>query len=146
MIKIKISAIFLIVAMLSGCATMPSGDSDGPEMTTKASSNESGHSVGVGMEFTEWGDLAALVLPTRWKSPFATYGSLSWLNLSAWREAPQRTTKILVSEALIVGGGVAVYNNNDSGDSHHAAGPAAPSSSPPSSPTSTPTLPNPLSP
>jgi hypothetical protein len=59
-----------------------------------------GADVGVAKEFTSWSDLTAVFRPSRWKSPVAEGGSLSWLNYKAWAAAPARTGKVLGGEVL----------------------------------------------
>jgi len=94
----------LAVALFSGCAsTQPTG-SKGPNIVSSGHASETGQYAEVGVEFTSWGDFVALVSPNRWSSPIATGGSLSWLNPAAWSEDSGRTGRILLGEAVIVGG------------------------------------------
>ena len=63
---------------------------------------------------TTWGDFVAIAAPSRWKSPIATGGSLSWLNPVAWSEDAGRTGRILLGEAIVVGGAVAAVGASGS--------------------------------
>jgi len=95
-------------------------------------STEYGHYAEVGVEFSSVGDFVALVSPSRWKSPLATGGSLSWVNPMAWSEDAGRTGRILVGEAVIVGGvAVAAVGAGGGGDSGGSvsgvSGPGGPS-------------------
>ena len=107
---IKMMSGVLAVAMVSGCATTstPSG-SNGPTVVASGKSTESEQYAEVGVQFTSVGDFVALFSPKRWSSPIATGGSLSWLNPNAWSEDAGRTGRILIGEAVVVGG-VAVDN------------------------------------
>ena len=63
--------------------------------------------------------MASIHSPSRWKSPIATGGSLSWLNPVAWSDDAGRTGRILIGEAVVVGGvvvAVAAGGGSDSGD------------------------------
>lgn len=102
---IKIITSLLALAMGSGCASM-SGVSGprGPKLVASGHSTEYEQYATVGVEFSSPGDFIALVSPSRWKSPIATGGSLSWVNPKAWSEDAGRTGRILIGEAVMVGG------------------------------------------
>ena len=123
----------LAVALFSGCAsTQPTG-SRGPSIVSSGHANESGQYAEVGVEFTSWGDFVALVSPSRWSSPIATGGSLSWLNPAAWSEDSGRTGRILLGEAVVVGGiAVAAISAESNDDSPATISPYAPTEGPPS--------------
>ena len=106
---LNFTSILAAVAIVSGCATdCPPGGPRGPELVTSGRATESGQYAEVGLEFTTWGDFAALGSPKRWKSPIATGGIISWMNPGAWRNDAGRTGRILLGEAVIVGGATAV--------------------------------------
>lgn len=137
---IKIISAALVVALFSGCAsTQPTG-SMGPNIVSSGQATETGQYVEVGVEFTSWGDFVALVSPRRWESPIATGGSLSWLNPVAWSEDSGRTGRILLGEAVVVGGiAVAVVAgssddnaSSSSSSSSFSSTPTPPDSDPPS--------------
>ena len=135
------SCLFLgFVAMLL-MASLPrlarsAPEEPGPEMSVQASGQ--GVRVGVQARFSTWSDLTALFRPSRWKNPVTVGGALSWLNGSAWREAPGRTAKVLGGEAIVAGavtaGIVAASDgggkdkdeppttDGNTGASHHASG------------------------
>lgn len=115
---VKVISIFISITFVSGCASTYHADGPrGPELVTSGQSTESGHYAEVGVSFTTWGDFVAMVSPTRWSSPIATGGSLSWLNPVAWSDDAGRTGRILLGEAVIVGGVVAAAVASDSGGS-----------------------------
>lgn len=130
---IKIVSCLLSTTLLAGCAsTYPSDGAKGPEFVTNGRSTANGHYAEVGVEFSTWGDFVALVAPTRWKSPIATGGSLSWLNPVAWSEDSGRTGRILLGEAVVIGGaaaaaGAAGGDSGGSGTSGTATTPPPPS-------------------
>lgn len=108
----------------------------GPRVSGSGYSNEYGSYAEVGVEFSSIGDFLAVVSPSRWKNPVQTGGSLSWVNPVAWREDAGRTGRILLGEAVVVGG-IAVAasagggeNGGDSGN----YGPSAPTVNPPTLP------------
>lgn len=101
---IKIISGFLVAALFSGCATTGPTGSKGPSIVASGQATETGQYAEVGVEFTSWGDFVAIVSPSRWSSPIATGGSLSWLNPVAWSEDSGRTGRILLGEAVVVGG------------------------------------------
>ena len=113
--------------MLSGCVSAPDG-AGGPKLVGSSVSTESAQYAEVGVEFSSMGDFVALVSPARWKSPLKAGGSLSWINPAAWRADPGRTGRILLGEAVMVGGvaaaagggsadgGGAVSSSDDGGD------------------------------
>jgi hypothetical protein len=116
---IKVISILLAIAFVSGCASTYHADGPhGPELVTSGQSTESGHYAEVGVSFTTWGDFVAVVSPKRWSSPIATGGSLSWLNPVAWSDDAGRTGRILLGEAVIVGGVAAAAVASDSGGSN----------------------------
>lgn len=114
----KVISILISITFVSGCASTYHADGPrGPELVTSGRSTESGHYAEVGVSFSTWGDFTALVSPARWSSPIATGGSLSWLNPVAWSEDAGRTGRILLGEAVIVGGVAAAVSVGDSGGS-----------------------------
>jgi len=124
---IKIIPCFLAMAMISGCASTGGVSGPrGPKLVASGHSTEYGQYAEVGVEFSSVGDFVALVSPSRWKSPLATGGSLSWINPVAWSEDAGRTGRILIGEAVIVGG-VAVAaaggGGSDSGESATGSSP-----------------------
>ena len=119
----KVISILLSVVLVSGCASMNTADGPhGPELVANGRSTESGHYAEIGLEFSTWGDFTALVSPKRWSSPIATGGSLSWLNPVAWSDDAGRTGRILLGEALIVGGTAAAVVASDSGGGSSGSG------------------------
>ena len=139
---IKVVSGCLSVALLSGCTSM-SGTSGpgGPKLVGSGGATETGQYAEVGVEFTSMGDFAALVSPKRWKSPIATGGSLSWLNPGAWSDDPGRTGRILLGEAVVVGGVAAaasVSGGSGGGDGSAVALPAPGVGAPPSIPVAPP--------
>ncbi len=131
---IKAITCVLAVAMVSGCASTGGASGPrGPKIVASGRTTEYGQYAEVGVEFSSVGDFVALVSPSRWKSPIATGGSLSWINPMAWSDDAGRTGRILVGEAVIVGGVVvaaAAGGGSDSGSS----GTSDPSSPPPPPP------------
>lgn len=104
----KFISMLTATAVVSGCSSVcPMGGPRGPELVTSGGATESGQYAEVGLEFTTWGDFVALASPKRWKSPIATGGSLSWVNPGAWRDDAGRTGRILLGEAIVVGGATA---------------------------------------
>lgn len=101
---IKAISGIVVAALFSGCATTGPTGSKGPSIVSSGQATETGQYAEVGVEFTSWGDFVALVSPSRWSSPIATGGSLSWLNPVAWSEDSGRTGRILLGEAVVVGG------------------------------------------
>jgi hypothetical protein len=101
---IKAISGIIAAALISGCATTGPAGSKGPSIVSSGQATETGQYAEVGVEFTSWGDFVALVSPSRWSSPIATGGSLSWLNPVAWSEDSGRTGRILLGEAVVVGG------------------------------------------
>jgi len=133
---IRVISCLLSIIFVSGCSSVrPSGGARGPELVTSGRATENGQYAEVGLEFSTWGDFTALVAPTRWKSPIATGGSLSWLNPAAWSEDAGRTGRILLGEAVVVGGAVAVVSasNSDSGSGSSSSAPGTSTSPPPPS-------------
>jgi len=109
---------FLLSAILTVCATAESADNTrGPRILTSGHATENGQYAEVGLEFSTWGDFAALVSPTRWKSPLTTGGSLSWLNPVAWSEDAGRTGRIMLGEVAVVGGLSAAFSGGGGGSS-----------------------------
>lgn len=118
----KVISILLSITFVSGCASTYHADGPGgPELVTSGRSTESGHYAEVGVSFSTWGDFTALVSPSRWSSPVATGGSLSWLNPVAWSDDAGRTGRILLGEAVIIGGVAAAVAAGDSGVSSGGA-------------------------
>jgi len=114
----KVISVLLSIVFMSGCASnYPAGGPRGPELVTSGRVTESGQYAEVGVSFSTWGDFTALVSPSRWSSPIATGGSLSWLNPVAWGDDAGRTGRILLGEAVIVGGVAAAASAGNSGGS-----------------------------
>ncbi len=102
---IKIITTILATAMISGCASIGGASGPrGPRIVASGRVTEYGQYAEVGVEFSSVGDFVAIVSPSRWKSPVATGGSLSWINPMAWSEDAGRTGRILIGEAVIMGG------------------------------------------
>ncbi len=137
---IKIISGLLCVSMISGCASMNGASGPrGPKLVASGRSTEYEQYAEVGVEFSSVGDFVALVSPSRWKSPIATGGSLSWLNPVAWSDDAGRTGRILIGEAVIVGGVAVAATAGGGGDggttsgggtSSGPTGPGAPPSTP----------------
>jgi hypothetical protein len=105
---IKIISGLLCTAMVSGCASTGGANGPrGPKIVGSGQATEYGQYAEIGVEFSSLGDFVALVSPSRWKSPIATGGSLSWINPMAWSDDAGRTGRILLGEAVVVGGVVA---------------------------------------
>jgi len=118
---------FLLSAILTVCATAESADNTrGPRILTSGHATENGQYAEVGLEFSTWGDFAALVSPTRWKSPLTTGGSLSWLNPVAWSEDAGRTGRIMLGEVAVVGGLAAAFSGGGGGSSGGGGGGSIP--------------------
>jgi hypothetical protein len=143
--KIKIrraAGWFLVPAILVICATAEGTDAvRGPKILTSGNITENGPYAEVGLEFSTWGDFVALVSPTRWKSPLATGGSLSWLNPGAWSENAGRTGRILLGEVAVAGGLAAAFGGGgggggggSGGGTETPSGPADPPADPPPPP------------
>jgi hypothetical protein len=127
----NVASIVLASIYLSGCAsTCPPGGARGPEIVASGESTENRQYAEVGVEFSTWGDFVALVSPNRWKSPVSTGGSLSWLNPGAWREDSGRTGRILLGEAVVVGGVVAATGSSSGGGSGSSASDGSGTSTP----------------
>lgn len=121
--SLKIISSVLVATLFSGCAsTRPTG-SQGPQLVSSGQATESGQYAEVGVEFTSWGDFVALVSPNRWSSPITTGGSLSWLNPVAWGEDSSRTGRILLGEAVLVGGVAIAAVSGGSPDSSSSSPP-----------------------
>jgi hypothetical protein len=120
----KIMSGLLITAMVSGCASVGSVNGPrGPKIVGSGRSTGYEQYAEVGVQFSSPGDFFALVSPGRWQSPIKTGGSLSWLNPEAWSEDPGRTGRILIGEAVAVGGVVAAAAaGGGSGDGSASAG------------------------
>lgn len=104
-----ISGLLSAAMLLSGCASMsdtPDG-AGGPRLTHSYEIGSDEQYVQVGVEFSTPGDFVALVNPKRWKNPLSPGGSISWLNPGAWRHDWQRTGRIFLGEAVLVGAGAA---------------------------------------
>ncbi len=140
--SIKIISGLLCIAMGSGCASMGGADGPrGPRIVGSGRATEYGQYAEIGVEFSSVGDFAALFSPKRWGSPIATGGSLSWLNPVAWSDDAGRTGRILIGEAVVVGG-VAVAaaagggggdggTSSDDGGTSGGSGPTGPGTPPP---------------
>ena len=108
----------LVVAMIAGCASTGGVSGPrGPKLVASGRSTEHEQYAEIGVEFSSVGDFVALVSPSRWKSPIATGGSLSWVNPVAWSEDAGRTGRILIGEAVIVGGVAAAAAGGGGGGS-----------------------------
>jgi hypothetical protein len=106
---IKLVSATLCVSLVCGCSTMPGATGPrGPKLVGSGQATEYGQYAEIGVEFSSVGDFVAFISPKRWKSPIATGGSLSWVNPVAWSDDPGRTGRILLGEAVVVGGAVAV--------------------------------------
>lgn len=103
--SIKSICILLSVVLLAGCASTSSVNGPkGPELVSRGYATESGNYAEVGVQFSTVGDFVAVFSPTRWKNPVETGGSLSWVNPVAWSDDAGRTGRILLGEAVVVGG------------------------------------------
>lgn len=135
---IKIISGILAVSLISGCASTGGASGPrGPRIVGSGHSTEYGQYAEIGVEFSSVGDFVALVSPSRWKSPLATGGSLSWINPVAWSDDAGRTGRILIGEAVIVGGVAIAAAAGGSGGSDGdggGSGPDAPPPPPPSPP------------
>lgn len=136
---IKWISSFLVVAMISGCASMSGANGPrGPRLVSAGYSTEYEQYAEIGVEFSSVGDFVAFVSPSRWKSPVKTGGSLSWINPVAWSDDAAQTGRILLGEAVIVGGAavaITMATSDGGGDSGSSAGgPTAPSGGPPPPP------------
>jgi len=104
------------MSMMAGCASMQGAQGPGgPRLVGSGQATEFGQYAEVGVEFSSMGDFVALVSPSRWKSPVATGGSLSWINPVAWSEDPGRTGRIFLGEAVVAGGAVAAASAGGGG-------------------------------
>ncbi len=121
--SISLISVFMAGSLLSGCvSTHPSGGPRGPELVSSGYTTASGETYGeVGVKFTTGGDFVALFSPTRWKNPVKTGGSLSWLNPVAWSDDAGRTGRILLGEAVVVGGVAVAAVAGGGGDGDAAA-------------------------
>lgn len=132
---IKIISGTLAISMLSGCASMPGAEGPmGPKLVGSGQATEYGQYGEIGLQFSSVGDFVALVSPTRWKSPIATGGSLSWLNPGAWREDPGRTGRVILGEAVVVGGVAIAASGGGGGGGSTDLGGSGPTSVGPTSP------------
>ena len=141
--SIKTISGLLCIAMGSGCASMGGADGPrGPRIVGSGRATEYGQYAEIGVEFSSAGDFAALFSPKRWKSPITTGGSLSWLNPVAWSDDAGRTGRILLGEAVVVGGiavaAAAAGGGDGGGDSGTSSGGGAPDGSEPPGPGGTP--------
>ncbi len=115
---IKIITSGLAMAMVAGCASTGGASGPrGPKLVASGRSTEYEQYAEIGVEFSSVGDFVALVSPSRWKSFFATGGSLSWVNPVAWSDDAGRTGRILIGEAVIVGGVAAAAAGGGGGGS-----------------------------
>ncbi len=114
---IKLISGALIITMISGCASMNGADGPrGPRLVSGGYSTGYEQYAEIGLEFSSMGDFVALVSPSRWKNPVETGGSLSWINPVAWSDDAGQTGRILLGEAVIVGGAVVAVSMSSSGD------------------------------
>ena len=116
---IKIISSLIAITLFAGCASMDGAlGARGPRLSGGGYSNEYESYAEVGIKFSSLGDFAAVVSPNRWKSPLKTGGSLSWVNPIAWSDDAGRTGRILLGEAVVVGGvAIAVSGGSGGGDS-----------------------------
>ncbi len=115
---VKIISGLAAASVLTGCASMPGAQGPGgPKLVGSGMANEYGQYTEIGVEFSSMGDFVALVSPTRWKSPIATGGSLSWMNPRAWGDDPGRTGRILLGQAVVAGGVAAAASGGGGGSS-----------------------------
>lgn len=120
---IKSLSCILSTALISGCASMGGADGPrGPKLVGSGRATESGQYAEIGVEFSSLGDFVAFFSPSRWSSPIATGGSLSWLNPVAWSDDAGRTGRILLGEAVIVGGVAAAAGGGGGGGSSSGTG------------------------
>lgn len=120
---IKVITGVIAMAILSGCASTGANGPRGPKLVASGHSTEYEQYAEVGVEFSSVGDFVAIVSPSRWKSPIATGGSLSWVNPVAWSDDAGRTGRIFLGEAVLVGG-VAVAAVAGSGGGSDSGGAA----------------------
>ena len=129
--SIKIISSLLCVIMVSGCASMGGASGPrGPKLVAAGHSTEYGQYAEVGVEFSSVGDFTALFSPKRWGSPLATGGSLSWVNPMAWSDDAGRTGRILLGEAVIIGGVAVAATAGGGGDGGSTSDGGAPDSGP----------------
>jgi len=101
----KIITTLLAASMMTGCvSTSGVNGPRGPKIVSSGHATESGQYAEVGIEFSSVGDFVAILSPSRWKSPVATGGSLSWVNPAAWSKDAGRTGRILMGEVVLIGG------------------------------------------
>ena len=113
----------LCLAMMTGCTSMTGAQGPhGPRLVGSGQVTEYGQYGEIGVEFSSMGDFVALVSPSRWRSPVATGGSLSWMNPVAWGDNPGRTGRILLGEAVVAGGAVAAASAGGGGGSSMDSG------------------------
>jgi hypothetical protein len=122
----------LITVMLGGCASGPS-DSGGARLVFTGRHTPDGPYAEVGAQFSTWGDFVALFSPRRWQEPIETGGMLSWTNPDAWRKDAGRTARILIGEAVVVAGAIAIGvaasgGSDDSGGTTGSGEPSPPDS------------------
>ncbi|MEE9367763.1 MAG: hypothetical protein V3V05_02750 [Pontiella sp.] len=102
---IKISCSFLSVFSVIGCTSTGNvSGPEGPKLVSSGHTTEAGSYAEVGVQFTSIGDFVAVVSPSRWINPVETGGSLSWINPVAWSDDTGRTGRILLGEAVLLGG------------------------------------------
>ena len=140
---IKVISGLLCTAMVSGCASVSGANGPhGPKVVGSGRATEHGQYAEIGVEFSSVGDFVALVSLSRWRTPIATGGSLSWLNPAAWSDDAGRTGRILLGEAVVVGGVVAAAAGGgggggtipEGGDSDSTGPTSPPPAIPPSPP------------
>ncbi len=138
---IKIVSGLLATAMVSGCASVGGASGPrGPKLVSSGRSTAYEQYAEVGVQFSSPGDFIAFLSPSRWKTPIKTGGSLSWLNPTAWNEDPGRTGRILIGEAVAVGGVAAAASVGGGGGGTSGSGgsgsglPSGPPGGPPAPP------------
>lgn len=130
---LKITSLCVSGSLFAGCASMNGAQGPkGPALVSRGYATESGSYAEVGVSFSNVGDFTALVNPNRWKNPVKTGGSLSWVNPVAWSDDAGRTGRILLGEAVIVGGVAAASmagGGSGGDDGGGSSGPYAPDGS-----------------
>jgi len=120
---VNLISMCLCLVMMAGCTSMNGAQGPrGPKLVGSGHATEYGQYGEIGVEFSSMGDFVAFVSPSRWKSPIATGGSLSWLNPVAWSDDPGRTGRILLGEAVVAGGVVAAASSGGGGSNSSGSG------------------------
>jgi hypothetical protein len=125
---LKMTSLCVSGSLLAGCASMNGAQGPkGPELVSRGYATEGGSYAEVGVSFSTVGDFTALVNPYRWSNPVQTGGTLSWLNPGAWSDDAGRTGRVLLGEAVIVGGvAIAASAGGGSGSGSGSSGPTDP--------------------